>query len=217
MVAIIMLLPPSLRLYSPYPRCYLKLGDWRTQLDERHMTSSTIATVLQFFQKSTEYDRSWYKAWHSWAYMNFQALLEQKLLNTANALDSNGNNYCQYVSIAVLNACMPLIIAVLKAVSSPENVALQDSATRSHEPSPTPPSLEVSTITYACSAVHGFFRSIALSVENSLQDTLRYNFTNYNIVAQHEILQVKHCKPVSCIYDSFPWHIGSVSSQWNLR
>ena len=135
----LLLLPPSLRFFSPYPRCYLKLGDWRTQLDEHHMTSSTIATVLQFFQKSTEYDRSWYEAWHSWAYMNFQALLEQKLLNTASALDSNGNNYCQYVSIAVLNACMPLVIAVLKAVSSPENVALQDSATRSHDPSPTPP------------------------------------------------------------------------------
>ena len=30
-----------------------------------------------------------------------------------------------------------------------------------------------STIAYACSAVQGFFRSIALSVESSLQDTLR--------------------------------------------
>lgn len=28
-------------------------------------------------------------------------------------------------------------------------------------------------VRYACSAVHGFFRSIALSGENSLQDTLR--------------------------------------------
>ena len=27
---------------------------------------------------------------------------------------------------------------------------------------------------YACSAVHGFFRSIALSVQSSLQDTLRW-------------------------------------------
>jgi hypothetical protein len=52
------------------------------------MTSTTIATVLQFFQKATEYDRCWYKAWHSWAYMNFQALLEHKQLTT-NALDGN--------------------------------------------------------------------------------------------------------------------------------
>lgn len=71
-------------------RCYLKLGDWRTQLDERHMTSTIIASVLQFFQKATEYDRSWYKAWHSWAFMNFQALLEHKQLTAANALEVNG-------------------------------------------------------------------------------------------------------------------------------
>ena len=32
---------------------------------------------------------------------------------------------------------------------------------------------DASSNVYACSAVHGFFRSIALSVENSLQDTLR--------------------------------------------
>lgn len=90
---------PSL---SP-PRCYLKLGDWRTQLDERHLTSATIGTVLQFFQKATEYDRSWYKAWHSWAYMNFQALLEHKQLTTTNALDSNGKNCpCCFVFVLLL-------------------------------------------------------------------------------------------------------------------
>ena len=72
------------------PRCYLKLGDWCTQLDERHMTSSTINAVLQFFQKATEHDRSWYKAWHSWAFMNFQALLEQKRLSASSAAEANG-------------------------------------------------------------------------------------------------------------------------------
>lgn len=66
------------------------LGDWRTQLDDGHMTSTIIATVLDYFQKATEYDRSWYKAWHSWAFMNFQALLEHKQLTTANALEANG-------------------------------------------------------------------------------------------------------------------------------
>ena len=31
-------------------------------------------------------------------------------------------------------------------------------------------------VSYGCSAVQGFFRSIALSVESSLQDTLRYMY-----------------------------------------
>ena len=35
------------------------------------------------------------------------------------------------------------------------------------------PPTESKLITYACSAVHGFFRSIALSVQSSLQDALR--------------------------------------------
>ncbi len=33
--------------------------------------------------------------------------------------------------------------------------------------------VEVTVVTYACSAVQGFFKSIALSVDSSLQDTLR--------------------------------------------
>ena len=35
------------------------------------------------------------------------------------------------------------------------------------------PPTETKLITYACSAVHGFFRSISLSRQSSLQDTLR--------------------------------------------
>ena len=42
-----------------------------------------------------------------------------------------------------------------------------DSADGSAHPDP-------SVVSYACSAVKGFYKSIALSVESSLQDTLRY-------------------------------------------
>ena len=70
--------PPSPPLPRSLPRCYLKLGEWRTQLEERTLTSSTISSVLQYYQRATEYDRSWYKAWHAWAFMNFKALLEYK-------------------------------------------------------------------------------------------------------------------------------------------
>lgn len=63
-----------------------------------------------------------------------------------------------------------------QTVATPADINPQDSAATSHNLSPSPPSCEVPTVTYACSAVHGFFRSIALSVENSLQDTLRFKF-----------------------------------------
>ena len=59
-------------------RCYLKLGDWCTSLEEKNLSSSTISTILEFYKLATEHDIGWYKAWHAWAYMNFQALLQQK-------------------------------------------------------------------------------------------------------------------------------------------
>ena len=56
----------------------MKLGDWCTNLEEKNLTSSTISTILEYYKKATEHDTSWYKAWHAWAYMNFQALLQHK-------------------------------------------------------------------------------------------------------------------------------------------
>ena len=31
--------------------------------------------MLQYYAAATEHDATWYKAWHSWAYMNFEAVL----------------------------------------------------------------------------------------------------------------------------------------------
>ena len=56
----------------------MKLGDWCTSLEEKNLTGSTISTILEYYRKATEHDTSWYKAWHAWAYMNFQALLQHK-------------------------------------------------------------------------------------------------------------------------------------------
>ena len=61
-------------------RCYLKLGDWCAELDDdpSSLSSNAISSILKFYQEATEYDKQWYKAWHAWAFMNFQALLEHK-------------------------------------------------------------------------------------------------------------------------------------------
>ncbi len=71
-------------------RCYLKLGNWRTQLEERQLTGEVISSILQFYKHATEYDRSWYKAWHAWAFMNFQALQDKQ--PTTGDLGVNSNN-----------------------------------------------------------------------------------------------------------------------------
>lgn len=73
-----------------FVRCYLKLGDWQAELHSQSadlhsqsaastsLSPSTITSILRFYHQATEYDKQWYKAWHAWAFMNFQALLELK-------------------------------------------------------------------------------------------------------------------------------------------
>nr|ALE20544.1 mTOR [Leptinotarsa decemlineata] len=57
-------------------RCYLKLGVWRESLEG--VTESSIQNVLNCYYQATEYDKDWYKAWHAWAYMNFETVLFYK-------------------------------------------------------------------------------------------------------------------------------------------
>ncbi|XP_065216693.1 serine/threonine-protein kinase mTOR isoform X2 [Planococcus citri] len=99
-------------------RCYLKLGQWQENLQGTNENS--IMTVLQYYSLSTDHDTTWYKAWHSWAYMNFEAVLFYKQF------------YSQQ--------------------NSTETKYISD---------------------FAVPSVSGFFKSIALSHGNSLQDTLR--------------------------------------------
>lgn len=57
-------------------RCYLKLGSWQENLEG--ITASSIRSVLKCYEKATEFDKDWYKAWHSWAYINFETVLLYK-------------------------------------------------------------------------------------------------------------------------------------------
>lgn len=57
-------------------RCYLKLGCWQEEL--QGLTELSIPDVLEYYGAATYHDPSWYKAWHSWAYMNFETVLFYK-------------------------------------------------------------------------------------------------------------------------------------------
>lgn len=57
-------------------RCYLKLGCWQEEL--QGLTELSIPNVLEYYGAATFHDPSWYKAWHSWAYMNFETVLFYK-------------------------------------------------------------------------------------------------------------------------------------------
>ncbi|CAG9773619.1 unnamed protein product [Ceutorhynchus assimilis] len=57
-------------------RCYLKLGNWQENLEGINATS--VRSVLKRYEKATEFDNDWYKAWHAWAYINFETVLLYK-------------------------------------------------------------------------------------------------------------------------------------------
>lgn len=122
-------------------RCYLKLGQWTENL--RGINESSIPEILDCYAASTERNKSWYKAWHSWAYMNFEAVLFYKQREQQQTAD---------------------ITPV--ATSSTSSPAVAPTATR------VPFRAEAIRL-FAVPAVRGFFKSIALSHGNSLQDTLR--------------------------------------------
>ncbi|KAJ3290058.1 phosphatidylinositol kinase- protein kinase tor1 [Borealophlyctis nickersoniae] len=97
-------------------RCYLKLGEWQTNLQEE-LNETVIPEILRSYLAATHCDKNWYKAWHAWAFANFEVLSFYEKQH--------------------------------------ENI---------------PPQILVA---HVVPSVQGFFRSIALSKGNSLQDTLR--------------------------------------------
>ncbi|KAF9952831.1 phosphatidylinositol kinase- protein kinase tor1 [Mortierella alpina] len=96
-------------------RCYLKQGEWQFAMQE-DWTHDSIEYILTPYHYATHLDKSWYKAWHTWALANFDVISFFEKEGPAGASQS---------------------------------------------------------LQYVIPSVTGFFRSIALSAGNSLQDTLR--------------------------------------------
>ena len=54
-------------------RCYLKLGDWERTMSDS-LDDMKISEICHSYAVATESDSQWYKAWHAWALMNFEAV-----------------------------------------------------------------------------------------------------------------------------------------------
>ncbi|XP_059160425.1 serine/threonine-protein kinase mTOR-like [Physella acuta] len=121
-------------------RCYLRLGQWSEEL--LGVSEESIPQILDNYSLAKEHDDSWYKAWHSLALMNYQAVLfyKQKEQAATAAATSDGLLDLPRLDMAI---------------------------------SPRPESISAKIQKYCIPAVHGFFKSISLSTQNSLQDTLR--------------------------------------------
>lgn len=80
-------------------RCYLKLGNWQEALEG--VTEQSIPSVLKCYSQATEYDPFWYKAWHAWAYMNFESVLFYKNQSEQNIKAEKTTEYIKYTVLAV--------------------------------------------------------------------------------------------------------------------
>ena len=75
-----------------WDRCYCKLGEWYEGLHGINDTS--IPQIIECYADATKHDSSWYKAWHLFAYLNYEAVLfyKQQRLNAADAGTSSSND-----------------------------------------------------------------------------------------------------------------------------
>ncbi|XP_015781821.1 serine/threonine-protein kinase mTOR [Tetranychus urticae] len=126
-------------------RCYLKLGNWQENL--KGINENSIPNIIKYYALATEKDRDWYKAWHAYAYMNFEAVLYYKQAASHHHLDGDES----FFNHSFETARNTPAASVAKPTTERLNIIRN----------------------YSIPAVRGFFRSIALSHGNSLQDTLR--------------------------------------------
>lgn len=126
-------------------RAHLKMGEWQEFMVGFDETS--IPTILSSYQRATVFDTKWYKAWHSWAFMNFRALKYAKELKAQVEKEYENKQVSLPDRIKGVHA-MP-------GLDPQKSICLQ----QMNE--------------YCVSAVTGFFESILLSQGSSLQDILR--------------------------------------------
>ncbi|XP_048250308.1 serine/threonine-protein kinase mTOR-like isoform X1 [Haliotis rufescens] len=134
--------PQRLELNKLLARCYRCLGGWAEELNG--ISEESIPQVLEYYSLATQHDKNWYRAWHAWALMNYEAVLfyKQKEQSSSSTTPSGDKG-------VIARPVMELVI------------------------SPKPESNSAKIHKYCVPAVQGFFRSIALDSQNSLQDTLR--------------------------------------------
>lgn len=59
------------RLSKLLARCHCKLGEWQKTLTAEN-GEEPGAAVVESYLAATSYDKTWYKAWHGWALVNFE-------------------------------------------------------------------------------------------------------------------------------------------------
>ncbi|ESO95689.1 hypothetical protein LOTGIDRAFT_214800 [Lottia gigantea] len=137
-------------------RCHRHLGDWAKDL--LGIKEESIPQILEHYHLATQNDKNWYKAWHAWALMNYECVLYYK--QKEQSLGKSGTTPMSSDPGAISRPLMELVISPKpESVLVRFSISLLQNTAKIHK--------------YCVPAVTAFFKSIALSSQNSLQDTLR--------------------------------------------
>ncbi|XP_034935910.1 serine/threonine-protein kinase mTOR [Chelonus insularis] len=107
-------------------RCYLKLGEWLEALQGIHEHS--IPAILNYYEEATEHDPCWYKAWHAFAYTNFESVLFYKHQQGDVVPDSNGTSRSQSLSSSqyISRFTVPAVKGFFRSINLSHGNSLQD-------------------------------------------------------------------------------------------
>ena len=152
-------------------RCYRRLGDWKRSLMEAPSFDDMVG-ILQYYRLATEHNHASYKGWHAWAFMNYEALnlLRQQ---TPSLQFSPSSPQQQAPPTMEVSSSLHHVVTLHLSPPPPLSPSPLPLPLSLSLPLPLPLSQMQQVVSYACAAIHGFFKSIALSVKSSLQDTLR--------------------------------------------
>ncbi|XP_059613044.1 serine/threonine-protein kinase Tor [Phlebotomus argentipes] len=102
-------------------RCYMRLGLWQNTIEG--ITDASVKGILSSYEQATKHDPSWYKAWHSWAYMNFKVIQSQK-----HQLDSQTNDMAriQKEKQIIDQYAVPAVAGFFQSINLSQGNSLQD-------------------------------------------------------------------------------------------
>ncbi|XP_013189748.2 serine/threonine-protein kinase mTOR [Amyelois transitella] len=110
--------PEQCRLLA---RCHLKLGSWCESL--LGINKESIPEILDNYASATQLASDWYKAWHAWAYMNFETVLFYKHQESAEGLPLSER---KPTPECIQNHTVPAVEGFFKSINLSHGSSLQD-------------------------------------------------------------------------------------------
>lgn len=113
-------LPETLENSKLLARCYHKSSNWEKQLLTDNSNEDQYKSILDGYLAATSYDKSWHKAWHGWALMNFEMASAWDRRNaSAGVVRSGPSRINPYI--------VPAIQGFFRSISLSKRDSLQDS------------------------------------------------------------------------------------------